>query len=40
MLINRGGIMNKKELEKLISTLKIEKSEYWILSSASLKRNI
>ena len=28
--------MNKKELEKLISTLKIEKSEYWILSSASL----
>ena len=36
MLINRGGIVNKKELEKLISTLKIEKSEYWILSSASL----
>ena len=25
MLINRGGIVNKKELEKLISTLKIEK---------------
>lgn len=23
MLINRGGIVNKKELEKLISTLKI-----------------
>ena len=36
MLINRGGIVNKKELEKLISTLKIEKSEYWILSSDSL----
>lgn len=36
MLINRGGIVNKKELEKLISTLKIEKSEYLILSSASL----
>ena len=36
MLINRGGIVNKKELEKLISTLKIEKNEYWILSSASL----
>ena len=31
MLINRGGIVNKKELEKFISTLKIEKSEYWIL---------
>ena len=31
MLINRGGIVNKKELEKLISALKIEKSEYWIL---------
>lgn len=28
--------MNKEELEKLISTLKIEKGEYWILSSASL----
>ena len=36
MLINIGSIVNKKELEKLISTLKIEKSEYWILSSASL----
>lgn len=36
MLINRGSIVNKKELEKLISTLKIEKSEYWILSSDSL----
>ena len=28
--------MNKEELEKLISTLKIEKGEYWILSSDSL----
>ena len=28
--------MNKEELEKLISTLKIEKGEYWILSSTSL----
>ena len=29
-------MMNKKELEELINTLKIEKSEYWILSSAAL----
>ena len=40
MNCNRGDIMNermnKEELEKLISTLKIEKGEYWILSSASL----
>ena len=40
MRCNRGNIMNermnKEELEKLISTLKIEKDEYWILSSASL----
>ena len=40
MSCNRGNIMNermnKEELEKLISTLKIEKGEYWILSSASL----
>ena len=40
MNYNRGDIMNermnKEELEKLISTLKIEKVEYWILSSASL----
>ena len=40
MNCNRGDIMNermnKEELEKLISTLKIEKVEYWILSSASL----
>ena len=40
MNCNRGDIMhermNKGELEKLISTLKIEKGEYWILSSASL----
>ena len=37
MSCNRGNIMNermnKEELEKLISTLKIEKGEYWILSS-------
>ena len=40
MNCNKGDIMNermnKEELEKLISTLKIEKGEYWILSSASL----
>lgn len=40
MNCNRGDIMNERmnkgELEKLISTLKIEKGEYWILSSASL----
>ena len=40
MNCNRGDIMNermnKEELEKLISTLKIEKGEYWILSSTSL----
>ena len=39
MNCNRGDIMNERmnkgELEKLISTLKIEKGEYWILSSAS-----
>lgn len=29
-------MMNRKELEELISALKIEKSEYWILSSAAL----
>ena len=40
MNCNKGDIMNermnKEELEKLIITLKIEKGEYWILSSASL----
>lgn len=29
-------MMNKKELEELINILKIEKSEYWILSSGAL----
>ena len=37
MNCNRGDIMNERmnkgELEKLISTLKIEKGEYWIVNT-------